>query len=35
MQLFCFTHAGGSAAFFNKPEEACTPEIRLVKTVSL
>ena len=32
MQLFCFTHAGGSAAFFDKLEEACTPEIRLVKT---
>lgn len=31
MQLFCFTFAGGTAAFFDRLEEACAPELGLVK----
>lgn len=31
MQLFCFTFAGGTAAFFNQLEEACASEIEFVK----
>ena len=31
MQLFCFTHAGGTAAFFDSLEKACRPEIEVVK----
>ena len=31
MQLFCFTFAGGTAAFFDRLAEACAPEIQLVK----
>lgn len=31
MQLFCFTFAGGTAAFFNQLECACKSEIEFVK----
>lgn len=31
MQLFCFTHAGGNAAFFDKLESLLSPDIELVK----
>lgn len=31
MQLFCFTFAGGTAAFFNQLEEACTSQIEFIK----
>ena len=31
MQLFCFTFAGGTAAFFNQLEEACVPQIEFIK----
>lgn len=31
MQLFCFTFAGGTAAFFDRPEEALAPQIEVVK----
>ena len=31
MQLFCFTYAGGTAAFFNQLEAACAGKIDFVK----
>lgn len=31
MQLFCFTFAGGTAAFFNQLEAACASQIELIK----
>lgn len=31
MQLFCFTFAGGTAAFFNQLEETCASQIEFVK----
>lgn len=31
MQLFCFTFAGGTAAFFDRLEEACAGQIDFVK----
>lgn len=31
MQLFCFTFAGGTAAFYNQLEEACSGQIDFVK----
>ena len=31
MQLFCFTFAGGTAAFYNQLEAACTGQIDFVK----
>lgn len=31
MQLFCFTFAGGTAAFFNQLEETCVSQIEFVK----
>ena len=31
MQLFCFTFAGGTAAFFNQLESACASQIEFVK----
>ena len=31
MQLFCFTFAGGTAAFFNQLEAACTSQIEFIK----
>lgn len=31
MQLFCFTYAGGTTAFFNKFEASCNSDIEVVK----
>ena len=31
MQLFCFSHAGGTTAFFDRLENACSERLKLIK----